>query len=119
MKDNLSEDEIRIETQSLQQQETEKKFLGSLVKKRGHKIWMLNLENGLISELGDEDYKKYVTFEGIKKTEIIIKGNHLYNFALNKKNAFKVFSRMLANVDPNSILRQESASTQPEISSSH
>jgi hypothetical protein len=104
MKDNLSEDEIRIETQSLQQQETEKKFLGSLVKKRGHKIWMLNLENGLISELGDEDYKKYVTFDGVKKTEIIIKGNHLYNFALNKKNAFKVFSRMLANVDPNSIL---------------
>ena len=65
---------------------------------------MLNLENGLISELGDEDYKKYVTFEGIKKTEIIIKNNRLYDFALNKKNALKVFARRLANVDPNSIL---------------
>lgn len=110
MKDNLSEDEVRIETQSLQQQETEKKLLGSLVKKRGHRIWCLNLQNGLIAELGSEDYKKYITFDGIKRTEIVIKDQHLYDFALNKKNAIKVFARRLQNYNPSEILQQHANS---------
>ena len=73
----------------------ELKQIGSMRRIPGHKNWKINLTNLRVSELDSDDFERFVHLDGKATTKIIIKENHLYCQALNRKNAYRRFGKML------------------------
>jgi hypothetical protein len=66
------------------------KMIGQTLMKAGHKLWELEVETGVIIPA---TYDSDLSVTGNKK--LTIKPGCLYTAALNKKNAFKHFLRMV------------------------
>lgn len=83
---------IRTELNVQKQQKVENTFEGTIVPKKGHKIWEVNEETGVIREA---DYKvDTVVFNFMAKKEpekLVINADCVYIPALNAKNAKKKY----------------------------
>lgn len=66
------------------------KMIGQTTMKAGHKLWELQVETG---DITIATYDDDLAVSGKKK--LTIKPNCLYTAALNKKNAFKHFLKMV------------------------
>lgn len=78
---------------------SEKKFIGSVVPKRGHKCFEYNLKTGEVLEAEFESKDAFFPVEGEKEINgrktIVRKEGCAYVTALNKKNAIKKVERIL------------------------
>lgn len=86
--------EIRTESKQEKKQKQEFKFIGSMRKRRGHKLFGLCPDKGAY----EVEIKDKKTFDMSKKNEhgqfkAVINPNHSMVFALNIKNAKRKFSR--------------------------
>ena len=67
---------------------TEKKLINSLPLKKGQKVWELNFKTGKIQLA---EVKWSILLNGAKRGEVIVKDYHIYQVAINLKNANKKF----------------------------
>lgn len=74
----------------------EKKMIATLVICRGHKFYQLNKVTQEITEAEFDDVIVDIKKPEAVKKQLIIKPEHLYTSALNKKNALKHFKNMIA-----------------------
>lgn len=103
MKLDNFKDEIAI-VNSISDEEEEVKalvYMFSIIPKKGQKCYKMDLASGEVSQLDSTDYKEDIIYIGnLKetpkiKTKVIIKENHIYITAINKKNAVKKFKKIL------------------------
>lgn len=112
--ENKNQDKVVIEEQQHVKKLTQ---IDQLIVKPGHKAWQLNLETGVISEAEFKEgefvpqEQKYlyghkglpIKVGGYVKKNLVVKKEHLYCGALNKKTAKKTFIKNF-NVNPHAII---------------
>ena len=88
-----------IQTAPIQKQ---KKLMASLSPHPGHVMFRMNLNTLLVERVQDSEYESFVETEWVKGKAVTQKRRkltslpgHLYCAALNKKNAYKKFGKML------------------------
>lgn len=74
----------------------EKKFLGSMKKHPGHKLYQLELSNGEITLAQFEQSEYHIG--GGTHHKLLFKDGFIYTTALNKKNAEKKFIKIVKSV---------------------
>lgn len=94
------EEKVKVdqEIHADQQQEKKMQFIGSTNLQAGHKLWELDVFSGEIKEADFDTSEVVVDFEEnrtIGRKKLIMKQGCLYAGALNKKNAFKKFQKMV------------------------
>lgn len=82
----------KIEIAVKKKQQIEHQLLGKVRPRNGHKVFEINIETLEVNEAKFSPVTALV-FGVVKNKEIIIKKNHVYISALNKKNALKKFSK--------------------------
>lgn len=87
----LAENVQVVEKQVIKQ----KKLVGSMSLKRGHKLYMMNSKTFKVSEVTDIKFKKSINLDGSVKKELIMEKDCYYLGALNYPNALKKFANML------------------------
>ena len=95
MKELNTPNQDKLEISATAPIKKELKHIGSLIPHKGHTCWELDLKTGdVIPAVFDTTAVAYESPSGITK-KLIIKENCIYTTALNKKNAFKHFKKML------------------------
>lgn len=94
------EEKVKVDQEIVADQQQEKKlqFIGSTVVSPGHKLWELDVVSGNIVEASFDTSEVHVNFEEnrtVGRKKLIMKPGCLYASALNKKNAFKKFLKMV------------------------
>jgi len=92
--DLLSDPKDKTET-AVHQNIKKKQLITSQRRIPGLKLWRFNLSTGIIQEVGSDEYTSVITMDGQKGRELIVKDNHFYAQALNKKNSIRRFSNFL------------------------
>ena len=98
MKELEKEVKMDQEIHADQQQEKQMKYVGSTIIMPGHKLWELDVVSGNIVEAKFDTSEVVVDFENnstVGRKKLIMKPGCLYAGALNKKNAFKKFLKMV------------------------
>jgi hypothetical protein len=91
---------------------TEKKLISSLPLKKGQKVWELNFKTGKIQLA---EVKWDLLFSGAKKGEVIIKDLHIYDVAINLKNANKKFQKKCKQMVDNYVNQKKNGYKESEI----
>lgn len=88
-----------IQTAPIQKQ---KKLMASLSPHPGHVMFKMDMKTLLVTRVQDDEYESFVETEWVKGKPVTTKRRkltalrgHLYCAALNKKNAYKKFGKML------------------------
>ncbi len=95
MKELNTPNQDKLEVSATAPIKKELKHIGSLKPHKGHTCWELDLKTGnVIPAVFDTAAVAYESPTEIRK-KLIVKENCIYATALNKKNAFKQFKKML------------------------
>lgn len=88
-----------IQTAPIQKQ---KKLMASLSPHPGHVMFKMDMKTLLVTQVNDDEYQSFVETEWVngkpvttKRRKLTALRGHLYCAALNKKNAYKKFGKML------------------------
>lgn len=88
-----------IQTAPIQKQ---KKLLAQLVPAPGHSVFKMDIKTLLVTKVQDNEYESFVETEWVngkvvtqKRRKLTALQGYLYCAALNKKNAYKKFGKML------------------------
>jgi hypothetical protein len=87
--------EVETEVHGQKEARKEVKFLGTIRPHKGQSMWQLNLSSG---EVSLAVYKEVsVDTKGNVRKKLITEKGFMYCTALNKRNAYKKFGKMLGN----------------------
>lgn len=84
----------KIEIQVEKQQEIKQEYIGNIMPHNGHTLFEMDLETNEIKEAEFEKELTAIAFDGQQHNKrLVLKPNHIYCSALNKKNAKKHFEK--------------------------
>lgn len=88
----------KVEKQVDKEVRSEQKYFGSMMPKKGQKVFKYNILEKKITTIGESDFEKQTIGIGQKVSKkLILDINCLYVVSLNKKNAAKKFLKMLCH----------------------